>query len=475
MKELAKKYSRLPLPLKAAFWFSICLFVQRGMNIAVTPFFTRLLSKEEFGLVSSFLSCENVFIVVINFSFSKSIMNLCVRYKDKDEILSSLYGLSLIFVPIWLAVFMAWNSELSFFLELKKEFVIALFFSSFFHNIYLCWVTRMQYSYLYKEVIVISFIYSFFSSFGGLLAVFWVSKLAITKIYTQTIVISFVGLYLLIRSFYKNYSWNNFSIWKYALTFCIPLLPHYLSEILLSSSDKIMINSMCGSSEVAVYSLAYSVASFIYIITSAINAAFVPYQYQKISKGEFSLLAHNTNIIIAVTALFVCMVMLFAREIVLIFGGIKYLECLPLITPICLGAYFNYIFQLFARVQEYYEQKHTIVIASVSCAFMNIFLNYFFIKKFGYIAACYTTFFCYFCFCFLHYYFYLFACKKNIGQYIYDIKWLLVVSFSLIIFSIIIRFISNSYIVKYSFLSAIVCVTIWKKDKIKNYLIRLRS
>ena len=97
--------------------------------------------------------------------------------------------------------------------------------------------------------------------------------------------------------------------------------------------------------------------------------------------------------------------MLFSKEIVLIFGGQKYIDSVNLIVPICIGIYFNYMFQLFARVQEYFEKKLTVVIPSVLCAIMNIVLNYVFIKLYGYQAVAYTTVFSYMFFCVIHYIF----------------------------------------------------------------------
>lgn len=84
---------------------------------------------------------------------------------------------------------------------------------------------------------------------------------------------------------------------------------------------------------------------------------------------------------------------MFLVEIVMVFGGMKYLESVDVIIPICIGVYFNYMFQLFARVQEYYERKLTVVIPSILCAILNLLLNYIFIKLCGYQAAAYTTFF----------------------------------------------------------------------------------
>ena len=46
--------------------------------------------------------------------------------------------------------------------------------------------------------------------------------------------------------------------WKYAAAYSIPVIPHLLSNIILGSSDKVMIRNMIGAEANGNYSLAYS-------------------------------------------------------------------------------------------------------------------------------------------------------------------------------------------------------------------------
>lgn len=179
-----------------------------------------------------------------------------------------------------------------------------------------------------------------------------------------------------------------------------------------------MINYLCGTSDVALYSIAYSAGSLINLITGAINSTFAPYQYQKIKAGEYELLAKRANQILLFVGVMLAGIMLFSREIVLVFGGVKYIDSVAVIIPICIGVYFNYMFQLFARVQEYYERKFTVVIPSILCAVLNLILNYIFIKLCGYQAAAYTTFFCLLhYFALFHYLFYKKVCTEILNRY----------------------------------------------------------
>ena len=152
-------------------------------------------------------------------------------------------------------------------------------------------------------------------------------------------------------------------------------------------------------------------------------------------------------------AAMLAVIMLFSREIVLIFGGMKYIESVDVIIPICIGVYFNYMFQLFARVQEYYERKLTVVIPSILCALLNLILNYIFIKLCGYQAAAYTTFFCYALFCFIHYLFYKKVCKEILnGTQLYDVKGLFAISVGVVVSGVVITFINKLLWLKYTIL-----------------------
>ena len=58
------KYLSMPLPVKAALWFTICNFLQRGVTMITTPIFTRVLSEEQYGIYSTYLSWENLLLMI---------------------------------------------------------------------------------------------------------------------------------------------------------------------------------------------------------------------------------------------------------------------------------------------------------------------------------------------------------------------------------------------------------------------------
>jgi O-antigen/teichoic acid export membrane protein len=437
-------YSGLPIALKASFWFTVCNVLQRGISVITTPIFTRILSEEQYGIYSTYLTWESLLLIVVSLSLHKSIMNLLVKTDKTDHVLTSVVCLSLLITGVWLLVAISIAPWLSQWLKLSVPLVICLFVYTTFFPVIECWTIERQFAFDYKKVAIETLLSSILSAGVGVLAVLFVSSTAEARVIPQVATAVLVAAVLLVFIFRKDRKGYDKKIWLFSLSFCLPLLPHYLSEFVLSGFDKLMINYMCSSEDVAAYSIAYSAGSIISLVTSAINSAFAPYQYKMIKAQKFDILKKVANVVLLLVAVMLCIIMLFGREIILVFGGEKYLQAEACVIPICVGLFFNYLFQLFARVQEYYEHRLLIAVPSILCAGLNVLLNYIYIKKYGYVAASYTTVVCYFLFCLLHFAFYKYTCKKENGNLaIYDAKGLFLISAGLIASAIGLYFIRD--------------------------------
>lgn len=461
---IKKKYIEMSAPVKAAFWFTVCSFLQRGVSMITTPIFTRLLSTEEYGLYSTYLSWESVLLMVVTLCLYKAIMNLYIKYEDQERVLSAICGLEFTLSLGWLIIGVVLREQIGKLLGLSPILVCCLFVYFMFQAAFQCWSLYKRYVYDYKILIIVTLLLTVGSAVLGVLAVTFITPTAEARAVSAVVVVALIGIVLYASIFRKAKTFYDKKIWLFALGFCIPLMPHYLSEFVLQSSDKIMINYLCGSSDVALYSVAYSAGSLITLITNAINSTFAPYQYQKIKSGEYKLLAKRANAVLLFVGVMLAGIMIFSREIVLIFGGMKYIESVDVIIPICIGVFFNYTFQLFARVQEYYERKLMVVIPSILCAILNLILNYIFIKLCGYQAAAYTTFFCYAFFCLLHYFFYRKVCRELLdGQKLYDAKAILLISIGVVCVGMIIMFINRILWLKYLLIAAAFILMIIKR------------
>ena len=466
-------YKGLSLPVKAGVWFTFCNFLLRGITMLTTPIFTRILSKEQYGIISVFTTWQSIFVLVGTLSLCKAQMKLYVKYNDKERILSSLCFLSIIISFIWFVIFALFFREIPDLLGLPYKLVICLVLSILINGGLNCWLVHQRYIYNYATIILLTIFQTIISTIISVICVLTISPTAESRLIPSTVIGLIVSIIIYISVFRNNKTLFDKDNWLFSITFSFCLMPHYISEFILQGSDKLMINKMCGFEDTAIYSIAYSVGSIITLLTSSINSSFAPYQYQQIKSKNYKDLAKSANDIFALVAIVLILVMLFSREIVILFGSYKYIDSVKAIIPICLGIFFNYMFQIFSRVQEYFENKATVVISSLLCAVLNIILNYIYIKRDGYIAASYTTFICYFSFCILHYYFYKKVCNKELnGQGIYDIRGLCLISLLLILSAILVYFINQYLMLKYIIIITLLIILIIHRKKILKIITR---
>ena len=55
------------------------------------------------------------------------------------------------------------------------------------------------------------------------------------------------------------------------------MIPYYLSQVIFNQSDRLMINSYCGRGDAAIYGVAYSLATILTFVVTAIHSSYTPW------------------------------------------------------------------------------------------------------------------------------------------------------------------------------------------------------
>ena len=197
----------------------------------------------------------------------------------------------------------------------------------------------------------------------------------------------------------------------------MPLIPHYLSSLLLASSDKVMIQKMVGDQSVGLYSVAYSYAGLGLIVFTALNNAYSPFAMNAIRDGDYRPLAKKTNWLILLSVLTAGIMILVAPEALYLLGGSVYLESLPIIPALVLGVFLSSFYYIFSNVEFVYEKTKLVFLITLLGSALNIGLNWALIPIFGYTVAAYTTIIGYVVITVLHY----IVSWRIVGKSIYDI------------------------------------------------------
>ena len=226
---------------------------------------------------------------------------------------------------------------------------------------------------------------------------------------------------------------------------------------------------MVGESESGIYSLAYSLAMIMTLVNNALSSTISPWMYQKIKTRRVQDISRISYIALFIIATSNIILIAFAPEAVAIFAPHEYFDAIYCIPPVALSVFFMFCYDLFAKFEFYYEKTHYIMIASIIGALANIGLNYVFIKMYGYVAAAYTTLFCYIFFDVMHYIFMRKVCKDYLdGVKVYNMQVIvgMSIAFTALGFAYLTTY--KSIYVRYGLTVILVIFAVVKRQYIKD-------
>lgn len=421
------KYKSMPLGAKASLWYAICNVLQKGISFIVIPIYTRVLTTTEYGEYSVFSSWLNILIIFATLNlycgvFTKAMVDYS---DDRDRYTSCMQGLSTTLTVILFVIYLIkmdfWNRTF----EMSTITMLLMFVYFVFYPAITFWSVRQRVEYKYRSMVCVTLLISVATPILSLTLLFYTPLRAESVIWGFLIAQSFAGAIFYIYNFAKGKKFYVRDYWGHALKFNIPLVPHYLSLIVLGQADRIMISKYCGADKTAIYNLAYQVSMLMNIFVSAINNSLVPWTYEELKNKAYYKLRTVCKSLCVMVAVMTVGAVLIAPEIVMVLGTEEYMSAIWVIPAVSISVYFTFCYGLFGNVEFYFGATKYVMIASVVGALLNIILNAIFIPAYGFVAAGYTTLFCYFIFMIMHFFFMRCVCKNEInGELIYDIKFI---------------------------------------------------
>ena len=436
LKVFIEKYHSLPTLTKASLWFLVCSFIQKGISVISTPIFTRLLTPEEYGLFNIFNSWLSIAtaLITLNLFGGVYIQGLVKFGKISRKFSSNLQCLNLTLVILWTCIYFIfenfWNELLSLTTS-QITFMLILIWTS---SVYNFWASEQRVYYHYRSLVFITLLVAILKPILGVLFVIYSDDKVTARILSLVIVELAIFSFLFLKQVLCGKSFFSLSIWKYALAFNIPLVPHYLSSSLLQTVDRIMIGSMIGPKEAGIFSLGYSIAFLMTLFTNSLFQTLEPWLYRKIKERRISDIKRVCYPVFAFVILINILLILVAPEVVYIFAPESYYEAVWIIPPVAISTFFMFTYTFFAAFEFYFEKTKFITIATLSGGLLKVVLNYFFLETIGYQFASYTTLLCFVIFSLMHYLFMRKICADNFGNIQpYESKILLMMSIFLVL------------------------------------------
>lgn len=430
-KNLLEKYHNLSMPLKASIWFLVCSVIQKCFSMISTPIFTRIMSTSQYGQVANYYSWYDILYPFFTLYITGvAYNNVLVKYeKERNKATLSLMLLTSLITCVFSIIYVFFRKFFNELMGISTGMMFVMIAEILFVPIIDFWSAKERYDYKYKKLIAVTLGSTLLSLIVGMISVCLVDNKYEARIISKVIFTVIIGLLIYKLSYLSAKGKVTTKYWGYALRLSIPLIPHYLSMKILNQADRVMITNMVGSSKTGIYSLAYTVAMLMIVVTDAINRSMCPYIYKAINSKNIKPVRQIVNGVVTLVLVFTFLEMLIAPELIRIFATEEYMEAVGVIPPLAMSVYLTFVYVIYSNVEFYYEKTGFATLTSVIIAIINIGLNYFFIKKIGYWAAGYTTVICYILFVLAHYFNYTRVCKKHSELFeIYDSKYIFLIT-----------------------------------------------
>lgn len=462
--------------VKAGLGYTLGNIFSKGLSFLVMPIFGRIMSVEDYGKYNTYTAYTSVFFVVVGLALHVSIKNAKIDYGKKlKEYISSLTILIIVntLIMMVLGIICAGPLERAGLLE-RKELAIPIVLESLFMAMITYYNHVLAVDYRHREYVVLSFIYAVM---GIVLSVLFIETVYSEERFMGRVVGMLISgavfaAYIFVRLYRTAAPRANTDFWKYGLKISIPIVPHGISQMILSLSDRVMIRKFCGEAKNGLYGFACNVGVIFTVVTSALDTAWSQWFFDRMEAGEKGSIRKAASVYAMVVAGGAVLLMTVSPELIVLMGGEKYRESCILAFPIVLAMFYSFMFGFPSVVEYYYKRTWLIAAGTVSVAVLNVVLNLICIPKFGYVAAAYTTVGCYLVYYIIHVIF-----AYTIGhEFIYDMR----VHIGCVLF---VSLFGGGYVVTYSIpairvvvlavgISAFVLIVLKNKNLILNLLRR---
>lgn len=459
LEKIANRYKALPVSVRAALWFMVCNVIQKGISVITTPLFTRLLTTDEYGQYTIFQSWLSIFTLVCTFRLSYSVFTKGMSKfpNERDEYTASTQTTMTIITTIVLVVYLLFHGVIDRFTDMGFIMTLAMFAEVYFAQSIILWSLRHRYEFHYQVIIFPTLLLAFLTPTVGLIAVKLSSHKGDARILAGVAVQVVIGIVFYIINVKKSRRLINWTHAKFAMRFNLSLIPHYLSTYILDQADRIMIQKMCSYSYAAIYGVAYQAGSLMRIVTDAINNSIEPWLYHSLEKKRFKDIEKYVIAILMVIIVICIFFISLAPELIYIFGGSKYAEAIYVIPPVAASMFFTFFFSIISNIEFYYDCNMFTMYVSIIGAVLNVILNFIFIRIYGFIAAGYTTLFCYTFFGIAHYMFMTYMVRRKAGRIIIHPSGIAALSIALITVTISMNYLYKHMIIRY-IIVALLCI-----------------
>jgi O-antigen/teichoic acid export membrane protein len=370
-------------------------------SIVLLPVYTRFLSAADYGILEIIDNIRGQFVVIL---VAGLVPAMAKFYKEADsedgrkEVIGTSFGFIFSFSLIWLiclflfdkpsALFLLGNVESVFYIDLG---IVLLFIQAIF-------TTGNNYLNIRKksQLFLVASLTKLCLNIGANLYLIVALRLGVKgmllgELLSSGVIGTFVVAYLITQNGFHF----RLRLLGRMLKFGLPFIPNMFGAALMHAADRSLLRPWWPSvSDIGIYGLGYR---FPFMLNSLILGSFwriwgASVMYE-VAKQENSQRTYAKITTYFVTVYVVCQYMLvvMASTVIRILAAPEYFRAWIIVQIVGLGMCFYSLHQFFITGAFIKSKTWYLPIAYIFSALINISLNWYFLPKYGYIAAAWNS------------------------------------------------------------------------------------
>lgn len=376
---------------KASVYYVIANIIGQGIVLLSSAIFTRMMSKADFGLVSTY----NTWVLVINtficLNLFTSVRTAYVDFReDYDNYNSSVLMLAII-SGVAMTAIITGTTVISGMNFGVGEVLLACLQSVALNVInYIMAIQSMKNEYKNRTFMMIAPNWTH-TILSVLLMLLFTGNLYLAKISGNSVGLLVYGVSSAYIIFCKARPRIIPRYWKYALLLSVPTIFHTLSDLILMQSDRLMLTNMVGAEETAEYSVIYNVSSIVVAIYQAINAAWLPWFFERLKEEDSTKTRRYQRYYMILFTVFSCGMMTVSPELIKFMSPKNYWDGIRYLAPIVIASYLIFLYSFFSSYLLYKKRTVRIAVNTIIAAVMNLILNFYLIPQYKAVGAVVAT------------------------------------------------------------------------------------
>ena len=378
---------------KSGIWYLVSDFLLKGMAFITIPVFTRLLTVEEYGIVSVYSSFVAIMAIVSGLDLHAGIGRAAIDFEeDYPKYLSSVISLSFAVFLVGIVVISAFSTTISSWIALSPDLVILATITGYGSFVFGFYNSHLLYQQKYKQKSLLHVVKAIVEVVLAIVLIIIIQEgKYYGKVYSSlTVSIAFI-LVIFPILFANGRKIFFYKAWKYAIRLGIPLVPHSLSSIILSQFDRLAIQGLLGPKEAGLYSMGYNVGMILILLIGVWSSTIAPWFYRNMKDEQYDRIQKVYVISFLLMSIVNVVLLVISPELIKVLSTNAYLDSIHVVPFVNFGHMFLMGYHIYVGFQYYHKRTVFISIGSIIAGLVNIGLNYLFIPVFGYVAAAATT------------------------------------------------------------------------------------